>query len=118
MALRRNSLIAAVMTAGLMSSPALAGNLDDNYIYDYMNHRDSITIGLGDATTSNIIIMHPTPWPSYINKTTINISGDQGISALESMMQQQATGGSGTTTGSTANSGSNAGVTTGATSGN
>jgi hypothetical protein len=118
MALRRNSLLAAVIAAGFMSSPALAGNLDDNYIYDYMNHRDSITIGLGDATTSNIIIMHPTPWPSYINNTTINISGDQGISALESMMQQQATGGSAASSGSMGSSGSNADATSAPTAGN
>lgn len=102
MALRRNSLLAGLLAATCMSSPALADDstitnreddhrseyLDDNYIYDYMGHQDSITIGLGDAPTSNIIIQHPTPWPSYINNTTIKTSGNQGVSALEGMMQR------------------------------
>ena len=102
MALRRNSLLAGIIIAAAWcSSPVLADDstitnreddhrseyLDDNYIYDYMTHRDSITVGLGDAPTSNIEIMHPTPWPSYINYTDIEISGNQGISALDSMMQ-------------------------------
>ena len=109
MALRRNSFLAGLLLAGvcLSASPVLADDstitsreddhrseyLDDNYIYDYMTHRDSITVGLGDAPTSNIIIQHPTPWPSYINNTDINISGSQGISALENMMEQSAAGG-------------------------
>ena len=115
MALRRNSILAGILVAGsCMSWPALADDsaitgrendhrsdyLDDNYIYDYMSHRDSITIGLGDAPTSNIIIQHPTPWPSYINNTNIDISGDQGISALDNMMQQGASGGTTSSAGS------------------
>lgn len=110
MALRRNSIFSGILLAGacLASSPVLADDstitnreddhrseyLDDNYIYDYMTHRDSITVGLGDAPTSNIIIQHPTPWPSYINDTNIHISADQGISALESMMQGNSGGAS------------------------
>ena len=100
MALRRNSLLAGIgIAAACLTSPAIADDSSisgrpvthspypfNNYIYDYTNHRDSITIGLGDAPTSNIIIMHPTPWPSYINTTTINITANQGITALESMM--------------------------------
>jgi hypothetical protein len=108
MALRRNSLLAGLIIAAGLSSPALADDsaitnrnagdhrsdyLDDNYIYDYMTHRDTITVGLGDATTSNLQIMHPTPWPSYINKTRIMLTGQQGIDALDSMMQQGTGGG-------------------------
>jgi hypothetical protein len=107
MALRRNSLIAGiVVAAALFPLPVQADDdtisgrkdhrsdyLDDNYIYDYMTHRDSITIGLGDATTSNLQIMHPTPWPSYINNTRIMITGQQGIDALDNMMQQGTAGG-------------------------
>jgi hypothetical protein len=107
MALPRNKIIASIFVAAVcLSTPVLADDstisgrpvhrsdyLDDNYIYDYMNHRDSITIGLGDAPTSNIIIMHPTPWPAYINNTRIKITGQQGIDALDNMMQQSASGG-------------------------
>ena len=108
MALLRNSLLAGiVIAAASFSSPVLADDstisgrddhrseyLDDNYIYDYMTHRDSITVGLGDAPTSNIVIQHPTPWPSYINKTRIYVRGDQGVSAIERMLQGTASAGS------------------------
>lgn len=121
MALRRNSILAGLLLAGacLSSSAVLADDStitsrendhrsdyrDDNYIYDYMTHRDSITIGLGDAPTSNIVIQHPTPWPSYINDTDINISGAQGIDALNNMMEGAASGGASTSTSSTSTSG-------------
>ena len=114
MALPRNSLLASIFVAAVcLSTPVLADDstlsgrpvhrsdyLDDNYIYDFMNHRDSITIGLGDAPTSNLVIMHPTPWPSYINNTHIKITGQQGINALDNMMQQSATGGASPSQGS------------------
>ena len=126
MALRRNSILAGILLAAALSSTALADDstimdreddhrseyLDDNYIYDYMGHQDSITIGLGDAPTSNIVIQHPTPWPSYINNTTIKTSAGQGVSALDSMMQRymnQST--------STSAEATDAGVTGGSTSG-
>lgn len=115
MALRRNSLAAGVIAVLSLISPALADDsaisgrsdqrsdyLDDNYIYDYMTHRDTITVGVGDATTSNLEIMHPTPWPSYINNNRINITGQQGIDALDSMMQQSASGGSASSGGGSA----------------
>jgi hypothetical protein len=87
MALRRNSLLAGAIAAVVSSGPVMAGGIPNNYIYDYMGHSDSITIGLGDAPTSNIIIQHPTPWPSYINNTRIKTSGQQGIKALQQLLQ-------------------------------
>ena len=126
MALRRNSFLAGLLLAGacLSTSPVLADDstitsreddhrsdyLDDNYIYDYMTHRDSITVGLGDAPTSNIIIQHPTPWPSYINNTDIKISGNQGISALENMMEGGGGGAAPSSSSSAAGSSSSASV--------
>lgn len=116
MALRRNSLFAGMLIAvACLSSPVLADDsaitdrepdhrsdyLDDNYIYDYMTHRDSITVGLGDAPTSNIVIQHPTPWPSYINNTDIRTSGAQGVSALDKMMQNYLSSGGSSSTGTT-----------------
>ena len=90
MALRRNSLLAGAIAAVVTSGPAMAGGIPNNYIYDYMGHSDSITIGLGDAPTSTIIIQHPTPWPSYINNTRIKTSAQQGVSALQHMLQNSA----------------------------
>ena len=107
MALRRNSLLVGfVVAAACLSTPVLADDstitkrendhrseyLDDNYIYDYMTPRDSITVGLGDATTSNIVIQHPTPWPYYINDTNIQTPAGIGVSALDNMMERYASG--------------------------
>jgi hypothetical protein len=122
MALRRNSFLAGiVIAAACFSSPVLADDstitnrendhrsdyLDDNYIYDYMTHRDSITVGLGDAPTSNLVIMHPTPWPYYINDTNIKTPAGIGVSALDNMMERYASG-------STPTSNIDQGTTTGA----
>ena len=108
MALRRNSILVGIFgIAVFCSSPVVADDstitsreddnrseyLDDNYIYDYMTHRDTITVGLGDAPTSNLVIMHPTPWPSYINNTKIQSSAQQGLSALENMVGNYKPGG-------------------------
>lgn len=107
MALRRNSFLACLfLSAACLASPVMADDstitnreddhrseyLDDNYIYDYMTHRDSITVGLGDAPTSNLVIMHPTPWPSYINETNIKTSAGIGVSALDNMMARYGSG--------------------------
>ena len=130
MALRKNSILVGFSIAvACLSSPVLADDstitdreddhrseyLDDNYIYDYMSHRDSITVGLGDAPTSNIVIQHPTPWPSYINNTDIKTSGAQGVSALDKMMQSYlSSGGSASTaTTDTPTSGSSVGMSGG-----
>ena len=107
MALRRNSLfLGLAVAAAFIAAPVRADDstitnreddhrsdyLDDNYIYDYMTHRDSVTVGLGDATTSNLEIMHPTPWPPYVNKTKILTPAGIGVSALDNMMERYATG--------------------------
>ena len=134
MALRRNSfllgLIAAVTCAAM---PALADDstitgrepdgknyyLDDNYIYDYMGHQDSITTGLGDAPTSNLVIQHPTPWPSYINNTNIKTPSQVGLTALNNMMESLASGGASSSGDTAASAGSSTGLmpTTSITSG-
>jgi hypothetical protein len=129
MALRRNSLLAGIIAAACLSSPVLADDsaitdreddhrseyLDNNYIYDYLTRRDSITVGLGDAPTSNIIIQHPTPWPSYINNTDIKTSGAQGVGALDRMMQNYLSSGGSTSTATadTPTSGSSVGMSGG-----
>lgn len=90
MALRRNSLLIGALAAACMATPAIA----EDYAVNYMSHSDSITIGLGDAPTANIIIQHPTPWPSYVNNTHIPVPASQGINALNNMMMQYMPGGS------------------------
>lgn len=125
MALRRNSFFLGIMVVvSCAAAPALADDstitdrepdgrnyyLDDNYIYDYMGHQDSITTGLGDAPTSNLVIQHPTPWPSYINNTNIKTPSVVGLTALDNMMESLASGGASSSGDATA---SGAGSSTG-----
>ena len=84
MALLRNSLLLGALGAACLATPAVA----EDYSVNYMSHSDSITIGLGDAPTANIIIQHPTPWPSYVNKTDIPLSATLGIGALNNLVQR------------------------------
>ena len=84
MALRRNSLIAAVMA--LVASASVAMAEDD--IYNYESRSDFVRLSTGDAAQSNISIQHPTPWPSYVNDTDIDTTARQGVSALEKMFKR------------------------------
>ncbi|MFN4140912.1 hypothetical protein [Aestuariivirga sp.] len=84
MALRRNSLILAVLALGGFTSAAFA----EDYNYNYLGRSDSVTIGLGDANRANLAIQHPTPWPSYVNDTNIKTPSRQGIGALEQMFNR------------------------------
>lgn len=108
MALRRSSLLLALLATAAMAAPAWA----EDYAVNYMSHSDSITIGLGDAPTSNIIIQHPTPWPSYVNKTDIPISAAIGTSALDNMIERYLNP-SGTPTADAATTSSSGGMSSG-----
>ena len=91
MALRKSSpFLLAMLATAAVAAPAWA----EDYAVNYMSHSDSITIGLGDAPTSNIIIQHPTPWPSYVNDTNIRTPARQGVGALERMFQRYEPGSS------------------------
>ena len=93
MALPRNSSILAVLLALGAASPAQADEFD-NYIYNYLGRGDRIYLGAGDATRANIAIQHPTPWPSYVNDTTIRTPSRQGVGALEKMFKRYESNGS------------------------
>lgn len=42
---------------------------------DYLNHRDTITLGAGDATTANRAIQTIDPWPPASRETEIRSDG-------------------------------------------
>lgn len=81
MARRTSSLVAASVLVMAVSGSALAQN------YDYADRADTISIGAGDANRANIAIQTPTPWPSYVNNTTIHSSGDLGLTAMEKLLK-------------------------------
>jgi hypothetical protein len=57
--------------------PALAQD------YDYLSRSDGISLSGGDAPQANISIQTPTPWPYYVNRTTIHGNGKQGADLIE-----------------------------------
>ena len=89
MKLRRNKSLLVLVSMLVAAVPALAQN------YDELSRSDGISLSGGDSSRANIAIQTPTPWPYYVNRTTIHGSAGQGISALEKMYKRYgATGGS------------------------
>jgi hypothetical protein len=48
---------------------------------DYLNRRDSVTLGAGNAPAANTLIQTVDPWPDSVMDTNIIVSGD--ISMLD-----------------------------------
>ena len=44
---------------------------------DYMNHRDSITLGAGNASEANAAIHEQKSWPPDVSNTTIEVDGNR-----------------------------------------
>lgn len=89
MANLRNRIIASFALAFVFVVPAYAED------YDAMSHSDSISLSGGDANRANIAIQTPTPWPVYLNNTTILGHGQRGADLVEMYLskfaaQQQA----------------------------
>jgi hypothetical protein len=47
------------------------------YWNQYVERKDSVTLGAGDAVATNATLQSPTPWPRYSNDTTIAMDGDR-----------------------------------------
>jgi hypothetical protein len=95
MALPRNSACLAIVVL-MCATKAAAADGFDNHIYNYLGRGDTVTIGAGDANRANLAIQHPTPWPSYVNRTDIATPSQIGISAMEKMFQRYEAAGSAT----------------------
>jgi len=76
-----------MIAAALLASQSLPAAAED-YIYNYGSRSDSISLSAGDAPQANVAIQHPTPWPSYVNRTGFGTPSQQGISALEKMFKR------------------------------
>jgi len=66
--------------AGLTALVAPAFSGDEG---EYLSRRDTARLSAGNAPASNIAIQHPTPWPWYVNGTTIPGNGYRGVNAVE-----------------------------------
>ena len=62
----RNSLIAIVAGSALLTSCA-----------DYLNNRDTITLGAGNAVEANLGIHAVNPFPASANNTNIDINSEK-----------------------------------------
>ena len=82
MAVLRNKILASVALAAFLSVPALAED------YDALSHADGISLSAGDSSRANIAIQTPTPWPAYLNNTTIYGSGAQGADLIEMYLKK------------------------------
>ena len=104
MALLRNK--AALILAALVATahPSAAHEIKYGTNYDYLSRSDGISLSAGDASAADIAIQTPTPWPWYVNRTTIHLNARQGTTALQRMYTQSPNGSpsaaSGTNTGS------------------
>ena len=84
MAIHKNKFLLIAGLAALWATPALAED------YDALSHSDRISLSAGDATAANTAIQTPTPWPSYLNKTTIHASGAQGADLIDMYLKKYA----------------------------
>ncbi|HEX9859437.1 MAG TPA: hypothetical protein VGA75_13845 [Paracoccaceae bacterium] len=69
----RNKLIVAALVAGTLSGCA-----------DYLNRRDSVTLGAGNAAEANTAIQTINPWPPAVNDVRIvngSAVGGTGVAA-------------------------------------
>ena len=89
MANLRNKILASLALVVISSVPAFAED------YNALSHADGISLSAGDSSRANIAIQTPTPWPAYLNNTTIYGSGKRGADLMEMYLskfaaQQQA----------------------------
>ena len=63
-----------------LAQPALSGDENGG---DYLSHRDTVSLSAGDANAANLAIQAPTPWPWYVNRTTIHGDGNRGVNVIE-----------------------------------
>ena len=62
----RNSLFAILAGSSLLSGCA-----------DYLNNRDTVTLGAGNAVEANLGIHTVNPFPAFANNTDINIESEK-----------------------------------------
>jgi hypothetical protein len=77
MVLLKSKTLLALTGMMALAAPAAAQN------YDYLSRSDSISLSGGNATSSNLAIQTPTPWPPYVNNTRIPGNGQRGVNIMD-----------------------------------
>jgi hypothetical protein len=57
---RKNRVVLLILTAFVISGCA-----------DHMNHRDTVTLGSGNAVEANTAVHVSSPWPPHVNNTNV-----------------------------------------------
>jgi hypothetical protein len=76
----RNSFWTLVSSATLVMS--LASGCTSDQLYDYRAHSDKVTEGAGNASAANRAVHTVDPWPSYSDKTQIDMDGKRAALAM------------------------------------
>lgn len=79
--------LAAAFTVTLICSQAilLQGCYDDSYY----NHRDTLTLGSGDAAATSAAVHTIDPWPPYAKNTDIDLEGERARIAIDRYQKNQ-----------------------------
>ena len=77
----RSATIAATIFIGLASSQAIAW--DQDFFGNYLERKDTITSGAGDARDVNAATHIIDPWPRYVGNRRIPANGERAVGAIE-----------------------------------
>lgn len=75
--------------AAAVTLAASAVLLQGCYEDDYFNHRDTISLGAGDAAAVNSATQTIDPWPPYSKDKNINLEGERARVAVERYQQNK-----------------------------
>jgi hypothetical protein len=56
---------------------------------DYFSHRDTVSLGAGDAIATNAATQTIDPWPPYAKNTDINLDGKRAQVAMQRYQQNK-----------------------------
>ncbi len=79
----------AKLALSVLAIAAPAALLQGCYEDDYLSHRDTISLGAGDAVATNAATQTIDPWPAYAKDTDIQMDGKRAQVAIERYQQNK-----------------------------
>lgn len=83
--MKRFIIKAAASIALAASALLLQGCYED----DYINHRDTVSLGAGDAIAVNQVTQTIDPWPPHSKDTDIHLEGERARVAIDRYQQNK-----------------------------